>query len=72
MIAATFLALLETRSRHGYDLDSADDRHRSRNPPLHHSQVYAVRYRLLKNGFVETGEPGDVLDRKRYAAPSPA
>ncbi|PRY32068.1 PadR family transcriptional regulator [Pseudosporangium ferrugineum] len=72
-IAAAFLALLEERPRHGYDLKGAYDRHFGRDRPLHHGQVYATLSRLLKNGLVEVAavEPGAGPDRKRYAITGP-
>ncbi|HEX5595827.1 MAG TPA: PadR family transcriptional regulator [Micromonosporaceae bacterium] len=68
-IGQTFLGLLESSPRHGYDLKRAYDERFSRDRPLHFGQVYATLSRLLKNGLIEIDgvEPGDGPDRKRYA-----
>lgn len=68
-IALAFLALLEARPRHGYDLKNAYDRHFGRDRPLHYGQAYATLARLLKNGLaaIDGTEPGGGPDRKRYA-----
>ena len=68
-IGHTFLGLLESSPRHGYDLKRAYDEQFGRNRPLHFGQVYATLSRLLKNGLVEVDavEPGEGPERKRYA-----
>ncbi|GAA4173210.1 PadR family transcriptional regulator [Phytohabitans flavus] len=68
-IGQTFLGLLESSPRHGYDLKRAYDERFGRSRPLHFGQVYATLSRLLKNGLVEVDgvEPGGGPDRKRYA-----
>ncbi|MFI6070419.1 PadR family transcriptional regulator [Actinoplanes sp. NPDC051343] len=67
-IAAAFLALLEGRPQHGYDLKRAYDQHFGHDRPLHYGQVYTTLAKLLKNGLVTVdgaeGEGGP--DRKRY------
>ncbi|GAA1734744.1 PadR family transcriptional regulator [Luedemannella helvata] len=65
----TFLGLLETSPRHGYDLKRAYDDLFGRSRPLPFGQVYATLSRLLKNGLVEVDavEPGAGPERKRYA-----
>jgi DNA-binding PadR family transcriptional regulator len=65
----TFLALLEGRPRHGYDLKRAYDEQFGHDRPLPYGQVYATLSRLLRNGMVEVDsvEPGGGPDRKRYA-----
>jgi DNA-binding PadR family transcriptional regulator len=69
MVSQTFLGLLETRPRHGYDLKRAYDEQFGRDRPLAFGQVYATLSRLLKNGMVVVDgvEPGDGPERKRYA-----
>src|SRR5690349_24938591 len=68
-IATAFLALLEGRPRHGYDLKRAYDEHFGHDRPLHYGQVYATLSRLLKHGLIEESgvEQGGGPDRKRYA-----
>lgn len=71
-IGQTFLGLLESGPRHGYDLKRAYDERFGSGPsgrPLAYGQVYATLSRLLKHGLVEidTVEPGGGPDRKRYA-----
>lgn len=68
-IGQTFLGLLESRPRHGYDLKRVYDEQFGRGRPLHYGQVYATLSRLLKNGLVEVEgvEPGEGPERKRYA-----
>ncbi len=68
-IGQTFLGLLESSPRHGYDLKRAYDERFGRSRPLHFGQVYATLSRLLKNGLVEVEsvEPGGGPERKRYA-----
>jgi len=67
-IATAFLALLEGRPQHGYDLKRAYDEHFGHDRPLHYGQVYTTLAKLLKNGLVTVdgaeGEGGP--DRKRY------
>ncbi|GAA4708139.1 PadR family transcriptional regulator [Phytohabitans rumicis] len=71
-IAQTFLGLLESSPRHGYDLKRAYDERFGRARPLAFGQVYATLSRLLKNGLVEVDgvEPGEGPERKRYAITS--
>ncbi|MFK3984224.1 PadR family transcriptional regulator [Micromonospora sp. NPDC050397] len=68
-IGQTFLGLLESRPRHGYDLKRAYDERFGRGRPLHYGQVYSTLARLLKSGLVEVDsvEPGEGPERKRYA-----
>jgi DNA-binding PadR family transcriptional regulator len=68
-IGQTFLGLLESSPRHGYDLKRAYDERFGRTRPLPYGQVYATLSRLLKNGLVEVDgvEPGEGPERKRYA-----
>jgi DNA-binding PadR family transcriptional regulator len=68
-IGQTFLGLLESSPRHGYDLKRAYDERFGRGRPLAFGQVYATLSRLLKNGLVEVDgvEPGGGPERKRYA-----
>jgi DNA-binding PadR family transcriptional regulator len=68
-IAKTFLGLLETGPRHGYDLKRSYDDRFGKDKPLAYGQVYATLARLLKHGFVtvDSVEPGDGPERKRYA-----
>ncbi len=65
----TFLGLLETGPRHGYELKRTYDERFGRDRPMHYGQVYATLSRLLKNGLVEIDgvEAGDGPERKRYA-----
>ena len=69
MVSQTFLGLLETRPRHGYDLKRAYDEQFGRDRPLAFGQVYATLSRLIKNGMVVVDgvESGDGPERKRYA-----
>ena len=68
-IGQTFLGLLESQPRHGYDLKRAYDERFGHDRPLHYGQVYSTLARLLKNGLVEVDgvEPGEGPERKRYA-----
>lgn len=68
-IGQTFLGLLESGPRHGYDLKRAYDERFGRSRPLPFGQVYATLSRLLKNGLIEVDgvEPGEGPERKRYA-----
>ncbi|KIR64851.1 PadR family transcriptional regulator [Micromonospora harpali] len=68
-IGQTFLGLLESSPRHGYDLKRAYDERFGQARPLHFGQVYATLSRLLRNGLVEVDsvEAGEGPDRKRYA-----
>lgn len=71
-VGHTFLGLLESGPRHGYDLKrSYDERFGpgAGGRPMHYGQVYATLSRLLKNGLVEVDgvEPGAGPERKRYA-----
>lgn len=68
-IAKTFLGLLESGPRHGYDLKRAYDERFGQDRPLAYGQVYATLSRLLRHGFVTVDgiEPGGGPERKRYA-----
>ena len=68
-IGHTFLGLLESHPRHGYDLKRAYDLQFGQDRPLAYGQVYSTLSRLLKNGLVvaDGTEPGDGPERKRYA-----
>ena len=68
-LGQTFLGLLESQPRHGYDIKRVYDEHFGRGRSLHYGQVYATLSRLLKNGMVEvdTVEPGEGPERKRYS-----
>jgi DNA-binding PadR family transcriptional regulator len=68
-IGQTFLGLLESHPRHGYDLKRAYDQRFGHGRALHYGQVYSTLSRLLKNGLVEVEsvQPGEGPDRKRYA-----
>jgi DNA-binding PadR family transcriptional regulator len=65
----TFLGLLESRPRHGYELKRVYDEQFGHARPLHYGQVYSTLARLLRDGLVtvEGVEPGEGPDRKRYA-----
>jgi DNA-binding PadR family transcriptional regulator len=71
-IGQTFLGLLESGPRHGYDLKRAYDDRFGHTRPMHYGQVYATLSRLLKDGLVELDgvEPGEGPERKRYAVTS--
>lgn len=71
-IGQTFLGLLESQPRHGYDLKREYDERFGRDRPLHYGQVYSTLSRLLKHGLVEVEgiEPGEGPERKRYAITS--
>ncbi|MFC1402990.1 MULTISPECIES: PadR family transcriptional regulator [Streptacidiphilus] len=68
-LGQTFLGLLESQPRHGYDIKRVYDEHFGRGRSLHYGQVYATLSRLLKNGLVEVDavEPGEGPERKRYS-----
>ncbi len=68
-IGHTFLGLLESGPRHGYDLKRAFDERFGHDRPLAYGQVYSTLARLLKNGLVQVDgiEPGGGPERKRYA-----
>ncbi len=68
-IGHTFLGLLESGPRHGYDLKRTFDDRFGQDRPLAYGQVYSTLARLLKNGLVrvEGIEPGGGPERKRYA-----
>ncbi|WP_033340197.1 PadR family transcriptional regulator [Catenuloplanes japonicus] len=68
-IATAFLALLESRPRHGYDLKHAYDQHFGHDRPLHYGQVYTTLAKLLRTGLVTVDgvEAGGGPERKRYA-----
>ncbi|AEW96259.1 MULTISPECIES: PadR family transcriptional regulator [Streptomycetaceae] len=68
-IGHTFLGLLESGPRHGYDLKRAFDQRFGHDRPLAYGQVYSTLARLLKHGLVEVDgiEPGGGPERKRYA-----
>ena len=61
----TFLGLLESGPRHGYDLKRAFDEKFGHDRPLHYGQVYSTMSRLLKNGLVEVD--GDRAGRRAGA-----
>jgi DNA-binding PadR family transcriptional regulator len=65
----TFLGLLESRPRHGYELKRVYDEQFGHARPLHYGQVYSTLARLLRDGLVtvEGVEPGEGPERKRYA-----
>jgi DNA-binding PadR family transcriptional regulator len=67
-IATAFLALLEERPQHGYDLKRAYDQHFGHDRPLHYAQVYNTLAKLLRNGLVTVDgvESADGPDRKCY------
>lgn len=67
-IGTAFLALLEGRPQHGYDLKRAYDQHFGHDRPLHYGQVYATLAKLLRKGLVTVDgvEGGSGPDRKRY------
>src|SRR6185437_8197215 len=67
-IGQTFLGLLESSPRHGYELKRLYDERFGQGRPLHYGQVYSTLARLLKSGLVEVDgvEPGDGPERKRY------
>jgi DNA-binding PadR family transcriptional regulator len=70
-LGQTFLGLLETKPRHGYDLKRDYDERFGQARPIAYGQVYSTLSRLLRDGLVEVaGEPGDGPDRKRYAITS--
>jgi DNA-binding PadR family transcriptional regulator len=68
-VKQTFLGLLETGPRHGYDLKRAYDERFGQDRPMHYGQVYSTLARLLTQGLVEVEgvEPGGGPERKRYA-----
>jgi len=63
------LGLLESSTRHGYDLKQAYDRRFGGTRPLRVGHVYRILAQLVRDGqVVEAGtEPGARPDRKRYA-----
>jgi DNA-binding PadR family transcriptional regulator len=67
-IGTAFLALLEGRPQHGYDLKRAYDQHFAHDRPLHYGQVYTTLAKLLRNGLVSVDgvESAGGPDRKRY------
>lgn len=69
-IGHALLGLLEEGPRHGYELKRAYDEYLGHDRPLHYGQVYSTLARLLRNGLVEVDsvEPGEGPERKRYAA----
>ncbi|ASW54481.1 PadR family transcriptional regulator [Plantactinospora sp. KBS50] len=68
-IGQTFLGLLESGPRHGYDLKRTYDERFGQARPVPYGQVYATLSRLLRTGLVEVDavEPGSGPERKRYA-----
>ncbi len=68
-VGHTFLGLLESQPRHGYDLKRTYDESFSPDRPLAYGQVYATLARLLKHGLVVVDglEAGGGPERKRYA-----
>ncbi|MEE6261908.1 PadR family transcriptional regulator [Plantactinospora sonchi] len=71
-IGQTFLGLLESSPRHGYELKRLYDERFGQARPLHYGQVYSTLARLLRSGLVEVDgvEPGAGPERKRYAITS--
>jgi DNA-binding PadR family transcriptional regulator len=63
------LGLLESSTRHGYDLKQAYDRRFGGTRPLRVGHVYRILAQLVRDGqVVEAGtEPGAGPERKRYA-----
>lgn len=68
-VTKTFLGLLENGASYGYDLKREYDTYFATEKPVAYGQVYATLARLLKSGLVEIDsvEPGDGPERKRYA-----
>jgi DNA-binding PadR family transcriptional regulator len=68
-VTKTFLGLLEGGASHGYDLKHEYDTYFGIDRPVAYGQVYATLARLLKGGLVtvDSVEPGEGPDRKRYA-----
>ncbi len=68
-VGQTFLGLLESQPRYGYDLKRAYDERFGRTRPLAYGQVYATLARLLKGGLIVIDglESGAGPERKRYA-----
>ena len=68
-VGHSFLGLLESQPRHGYDLKRTYDEAFAPERPLAYGQVYATLARLLKHGLVVVDgvEPGEGPERKRYA-----
>jgi DNA-binding PadR family transcriptional regulator len=68
-VTKTFLGLLESQASYGYDLKREYDKHFGTDRPLAYGQVYSTLARLLKSGLVtvDSVEPGDGPERKRYA-----
>jgi DNA-binding PadR family transcriptional regulator len=68
-IGKTFLGLLESQPRHGYDLKRSYDQQFGHDRPLHYGQVYSTLSRLLRDGLVSIDgtEAGGGPERKRYA-----
>ena len=68
-LGPTFLGLLESQPRYGYDLKRTYDERFGRTLPLAYGQVYATLARLLKSGLIaiDAVEPGEGPERKRYA-----
>ncbi|MGH2843118.1 MAG: PadR family transcriptional regulator [Solirubrobacteraceae bacterium] len=68
-VSKTFLGFLEAGASYGYDLKREYDAHFGVDRPVAYGQVYATLARLLKSGLVmvDSVEPGDGPERKRYA-----
>ena len=68
-VSKTFLGLLEGGASYGYDLKREYDTYFGTDRPVAYGQVYATLARLLKGGLVtvDSVEPGDGPERKRYA-----
>ena len=68
-VTKTFLGLLESGASHGYELKHEYDTYFGIDHPVAYGQVYATLARLLKGGLVtvDSVEPGEGPDRKRYA-----
>lgn len=67
-IGHTLLGLLESGSRHGYDLKRVYDERFGQERSLAYGQVYSTLSGLLRDGLVdvEAVESGDGPERKRY------
>jgi DNA-binding PadR family transcriptional regulator len=68
-VSKTFLGLLEGGASYGYDLKREYDTYFGTDRPVAYGQVYSTLARLLKSGLVtvDSVEPGDGPERKRYA-----
>jgi DNA-binding PadR family transcriptional regulator len=68
-VSYALLGLLESGSRHGYDLKHAYDRRFAGTRPLRFGQVYRTLSQMVRDGLVIIAgvEPGAGPERKRYA-----